>query len=83
MTLRKISSPSTITSIRSSTPPPKPWAVYQLGLQPQYAEHLVHPDDVPVVGEAIGKSPGFHQSALKTQVEHRVVYATAESDTFH
>jgi len=35
---------------------------------------LVHPDDVPVVGEAIGKA-WLHRPALQYPLEHRFIYA--------
>ncbi len=41
----------------------------------QYAERLVHPDDVPVVGEAIGKALASTDQHYSTQLEHRVIYA--------
>jgi PAS domain S-box-containing protein len=47
---------------------------YQLS-SAQYAEHLVHPDDIPVVGEAIGKALASTDQHYSTQLEHRVIYA--------
>ena len=47
---------------------------YQLS-SAQYAEHLVHPDDMPVVGEAIGKALASTDQHYSTQLEHRVIYA--------
>jgi PAS domain S-box-containing protein len=41
----------------------------------QYAEHLVHPDDVPIVGEAIGKALASTDQHYSTQLEHRILYA--------
>ena len=41
----------------------------------QYAERLVHPEDVPVVGEAIGKALASTDQHYSTQLEHRVIYA--------
>ena len=47
---------------------------YQLS-SAQYAERLVHPDDVPVVGEAIGKALASTDQHYSTQLEHRVKYS--------
>ena len=41
----------------------------------QYAERLVHPEDVPVVGEAIGKALASTDQHYSTQLEHRVIYS--------
>ncbi len=41
----------------------------------QYAQHLVHPDDVPVVGAAIEKALASKDQHYSTQLEHRIVYS--------
>jgi PAS domain S-box-containing protein len=41
----------------------------------QYAKRLVHPEDMPVVGKAIGKALASTDQHYSTQLEHRVVYA--------
>jgi len=41
----------------------------------QYAQHLVHPDDVPMVGGAIEKALASKDRHYSTQLEHRILYA--------
>ena len=41
----------------------------------QYAQHLVHPDDVPVVGAAIEKALASTDRHYSTQLEHRILYS--------
>jgi PAS domain S-box-containing protein len=41
----------------------------------EYAQRLVHPDDVPVVGAAIEKALASTDKHYSTQLEHRVIYA--------
>ncbi|MGB8213817.1 MAG: cache domain-containing protein [Anaerolineales bacterium] len=41
----------------------------------QYAQRLVHPEDVPMVGDAIGKALASTDQHYSTQLEHRVLYA--------
>ncbi|HEY9151484.1 MAG TPA: GAF domain-containing protein, partial [Anaerolineales bacterium] len=41
----------------------------------QYAQRLVHPDDVPMVGAAIGTALASTDRHYSTQLEHRVLYA--------
>ncbi|MDR3576437.1 MAG: GAF domain-containing protein, partial [Anaerolineaceae bacterium] len=47
---------------------------YQLS-SAQYAQRLVHPEDVPVVGSAIEKALASTDRHYSTQLEHRVIYA--------
>jgi PAS domain S-box-containing protein len=41
----------------------------------QYAQHLVHPDDVPVVGAEIEKALASTDRHYSTQLEHRILYS--------
>jgi putative methionine-R-sulfoxide reductase with GAF domain len=41
----------------------------------QYAQHLVHPDDLPVVGAAIEQAVASKDQHYSTQLEHRIVYS--------
>ncbi len=41
----------------------------------QYAQHLVHPDDIPIVGAAIEKALASTDQHYSTELEHRVIYA--------
>jgi len=41
----------------------------------EYAQRLVHPDDVPMVGAAIEKALASTDRHYSTQLEHRVIYA--------
>jgi GAF domain-containing protein len=41
----------------------------------EYAQRLVHPDDLPVVGAAIEKALASTDLHYSTQLEHRVLYA--------
>ncbi|HVN16702.1 MAG TPA: PAS domain S-box protein [Anaerolineales bacterium] len=41
----------------------------------EYAQRLVHPDDVPMVGDAIGKALASTDKHYSTKLEHRVIYA--------
>ncbi len=41
----------------------------------QYAQHLVHPDDVPIVGAAIEKALASTDRHYSTELEHRILYA--------
>ena len=41
----------------------------------QYAERLVHPDDVPLVGQEIEKALASTDRHYSTHLEHRVLYA--------
>ena len=47
---------------------------YQLSSS-QYAEKFVHPDDLPVVGEAIGKALSSTERHYQTSLEHRILFA--------
>lgn len=47
---------------------------YQLSSS-QYAEKFVHPEDLPMVGEAIGKALSSTERHYHTSLEHRIRYA--------
>ena len=41
----------------------------------EYAQRFVHPDDVPMVGEEIGKALSSTDRHYNVQLEHRILYA--------
>ena len=47
---------------------------YQLS-SAQYAQQFVHPDDMPVVGEEIGKALNSTEKFYNVSLEHRILYA--------
>ncbi|MBL8062178.1 MAG: PAS domain-containing protein [Anaerolineales bacterium] len=44
----------------------------------QYAELFVHPDDMPIVGEEIGKALNSTERVYTASLEHRILYAGGE-----